>query len=157
MDSSPESAKFEDILNRFGQLVYPNKGTSMMPLLRQGRDLMVIDKKGSEPCKKYDAVLFRRPTETGTDAYVLHRILRVNTDGTYWIVGDNCRTGDIVRDEQILGILSAVVRGGKTIPVTNRGYRAYVALWCGCYPLRFAAIHAKQLGGSCLRRMNLRK
>ncbi len=38
-----ENFRFEEILDRFGQLVYPNKGVSMMPLLRQDRDLMVID------------------------------------------------------------------------------------------------------------------
>ena len=105
-----ETTTFEEILDRCGKLVYPNKGISMKPLLRQGRDLMVIERKGPEPCRKYDAVLFKRPSFRGPDAYVLHRILRVNDDGSYWIVGDNCFTGDTVREEQILGILSAVVR-----------------------------------------------
>ena len=53
-----ETTTFEEILDRFGKLVYPNKGVSMKPLLRQGRDLMVIERKGPEPCRKYDAVLF---------------------------------------------------------------------------------------------------
>ena len=157
MSKESETLRFEDVLDRMGQLVYPNKGVSMMPLLRQGRDLMVVDKKGPSACRQYDAVLFKRPTASGPDAYVLHRILRVNEDGTYWIVGDNCCTGDTVREEQILGILSAVIRDGKTIPVTNWAYRAYVALWCGCYPLRFAVIRARHFGGKCLRRLHLRK
>ncbi len=55
-----EKLTFEELLERDGQIAYTNKGVSMMPLLRQGRDLMVIDKKGPEPCKKYDAVLFKR-------------------------------------------------------------------------------------------------
>jgi len=150
--------RFEDVLDRYGKLVYPNKGVSMMPLLRQGRDLMVIERKGKAPCKKYDAVLFKRPTANGPDAYVLHRILRVNKDGSYWIVGDNCCTGDIVREEQILGILSAVVRDGKkTVPVTAPLYRAYVSLWCEHYPIRFAVIRARQFGGKCLRRLKKRR
>ena len=100
-----ETVKFEDILTRYGKLIYPNKGVSMKPLLRQGRDLMVIERKGPEPCKKYDAVLFRRPSVRGPDDYVLHRILRINDDGSYWIVGDNCFTGDIVREDRGIGIL----------------------------------------------------
>lgn len=149
-----ETTKFEDILARYGKLVYPNKGISMKPLLRQGRDLMVIERKGPEPCKKYDAVLFKRPRTGGPDDYVLHRILRINDDGSYWIVGDNCFTGDIVREDQILGTLSAVVRDGKkTIPVTAPGYRAYVALWCDFYPLRFALIRLKRFGGRCLKKL----
>ena len=149
-----ETVKFEDILTRYGKLIYPNKGVSMKPLLRQGRDLMVIERKGPEPCKKYDAVLFRRPSVRGPDDYVLHRLLRINDDGSYWIVGDNCFTGDIVREDQILGTLSAVVRDGKkTVPVTSPAYRAYVALWCDFYPLRFALIRLKRFGGRCLRKL----
>ena len=151
-----EETRFEELLERYGQLVYPNRGVSMMPLLRQGRDLMVIDKKGPEPCRKYDAVLFKRTAPGEPDAYVLHRILRVNGDGTYWIVGDNCWKGETVREDQILGILRAVKRDGKEIPVTDPAYRAYVGLWCGCLPLRFAALRAKHFAGDCLRKMHLR-
>ena len=152
-----ENFRFEEILDRFGQLVYPNKGVSMMPLLRQDRDLMVIDRKGAEPCRRHDAVLFKRGAPGGPGAYVLHRILRVNGDGTYWIVGDNCTRGETVREEQILGILQAVIRDGKRIPVTDPLYRAYVHLWCDAWPLRFAALSAKHLAGSVLRKLHLRK
>ena len=153
-----EKTTFEELLEKTGVIVYTNKGVSMMPLLRQDRDLMVIERKGSERCKKYDAVLFRRPGSQGV--YVLHRILRVNDDGTYWIVGDNCVTGETVREENVLGILTAVVRDGKNIPVTGRGYRAYVHLWCDCYPLRFGILRARNLAARCvsggMRRLGLR-
>ena len=152
-----EEARFEDILARFGQLVYPSKGVSMMPLLRQDRDLMVIDRKGAEPCRRHDAVLFKRSLPGRPDAYVLHRVLRVNGDGTYWIVGDNCFSGETVREEQILGVLAAVVRDGKRISVTDPGYRAYVHLWCDAWPLRFAALRTKHLAGRVLRKLGLRK
>ena len=36
---------FENILDRDGILVYKTKGVSMRPLLRQDRDLVVIEKK----------------------------------------------------------------------------------------------------------------
>ena len=148
-----ETVKFEDILTRYGKLIYPNKGVSMKPLLRQGRDLMVIERKGPEPCKKYDAVLFRRPSVRGPDDYVLHRILRINKDGSYWIVGDNCCTGETVREAQILGVLSAVVRGGRQIPVTAPGYRLYVTLWCKPWPLRFAVLRVWHLCRRVLSRL----
>ena len=83
-------------LEQDGVIVHTNKGTSMMPLLRENRDLMVIRKRGAGRFHKYDAVLFRR--ENGE--YVLHRILRVNPD-SYWIVGDNCASGEIVGEEQV--------------------------------------------------------
>ena len=123
-------SSFEEELERSGTLVFTNKGRSMLPLLRQNRDLMVIEKKGPERCKKYDAVLFKRGGR-----YVMHRILRVR-EQDYYIVGDNCRKGEYVRDGQILGILKQVVRDGKTIDVEDPAYRRYVHLWCDLYPLR---------------------
>ena len=112
-------------------LVHTNKGTSMMPLLRENRDLMVIRKRGAGRFHKYDAVLFVR--DNGD--YVLHRILRVNPD-SYWIVGDNCVSGETVREEQVIGILTEIVRDGRTINVTDKGYRLFVRLWCALFPLR---------------------
>ena len=123
-------SSFEEELERSGTLVFTNKGKSMLPLLRQNRDLMVIEKKGPERCKKYDAVLFKRG-----DKYVMHRILKVR-ERDYYIVGDNCRKGEYVRDEQILGVLKQVVRDGKTVEVDDPAYQRYVHLWCDLFPLR---------------------
>ncbi|MBQ3724083.1 MAG: S24/S26 family peptidase [Oscillospiraceae bacterium] len=127
---------FEALLARDGRLVYTNKGVSMMPLLRQDRDLMIIEKKGQERCRRFDAVLFRRPGINGRVAYVLHRIVKVNDDGTYYIVGDNCLTGETVREENVLGVLRGVVRDGRTVDSSSLGYRAYVWLWGGRPGLR---------------------
>ena len=44
---------FEDLLQQDGYLVYTNIGCSMMPLLRERRDVIEIRKKESERCKKY--------------------------------------------------------------------------------------------------------
>ena len=123
-------SSFEEELERTGTLVFTNKGKSMLPLLRQNRDLMVIEKKGPGRCKKYDAVLFKRGGR-----YVMHRILQVR-EQDYYIVGDNCRKGEYVRDEQILGILKQVVRDGRTIDVGDPAYQRYVHLWCDLFPLR---------------------
>jgi hypothetical protein len=118
-------------LDSHGVIMRPNKGVSMMPLLRENRDVMVIRKREAERLRKYDAVLFVRDN----GEYVLHRILKVNPD-SYWIVGDNCISGEIVREEQVIGILTEIVRDGKTIHVTDRGYLAFVHIWCALFPLR---------------------
>lgn len=120
-------------LNRFGVVVHTNKGISMMPLLRENRDLMVIRKRGAGCFHKYDAVLFQRYN----GEYVLHRIIRVDLD-SYWIVGDNCISGEEVREEQILGVLDEIVRDGKTIKVTDKGYVLFVRFWWAIYPIRVA-------------------
>ena len=148
-----ERLTFEELLKRDGSLAYTNKGNSMMPLLREDRDVMVISKKGSERCRKLDAVLFKRPNVTGRGEYVLHRILKVGDDGTYWIVGDNCYCGETVKEENVLGILTAVVRNGKTISVNNRGYRLYVNTWCRWYHLRFFILRLIHFFKRCIRKI----
>lgn len=122
---------FEEQLQNKGRIIYTNKGVSMWPLLRQDRDLMVIERKEEGCLKKYDAVLFKRKN----GQYVLHRILKIKAED-YLIVGDNCFQKEYVKEEQILGVLKAVVRNGKTILVTNKWYLLYVHIWCDFFPLR---------------------
>lgn len=130
-----EKTTFEAVLNTKGVLVFTNVGTSMMPLLRQGRDLMVIQKKQPGRCKKLDVVLYKRRSD---NHYILHRILKVR-EHDYVIAGDNNSFLEYgITDEDILGILTAVVRDGKQISVTDPDYLRYVHLWCDLWPLRIA-------------------
>ena len=137
---------FEELLERDGHLAYTNKGTSMMPLLREGKDIMIIEKK--EQFHKLDAVLFKRPNVSGRGAYVLHRILRIypkdeSGNRFYWIVGDNCVSGEMVEHKQILGVLTAVIRDGKKIDMASFRNQLYVNTWCRWYKLRFLLLRVK--------------
>lgn len=134
----PESVSFEEELARNGKIAYTNVGVSMRPLIREGRDVMLIEAPISKGFCRWDTVLFRRPGVIGRGAYVLHRILKVLPDGTYWIVGDNCISGEIVSEKDILGTLTQVNRDGKkTIYISDFSYKLYVLFWCKPYHLRF--------------------
>lgn len=142
------NSTFELELEKTGQLIYCNKGVSMRPLIRQGKDLMVI-KKVTEPPKKYDAILYKRQN----GQYVLHRILKVKNQG-YVLCGDNMYTLEHdVKPEQVLGILTAVIRGGKEIPVTNKFYKLYVHLWCDFFIIRAPIIYLRNLLVAVLRKL----
>lgn len=120
-----------EYLDKTGYFIYTNVGFSMLPLLRQRRDIIEIKKKGPGRCKKYDVVLYKRG-----EMYILHRILKVRLSG-YIIAGDNNTFVDPdVTDEMILGIMTRVIRNGKDICMDNPWYRFYVHLWCDCWPLR---------------------
>ena len=122
---------FEEILARDGQLVYTNVGDSMLPLIRQGRDLLVIKPKTGR-LKKYDIPLYRRDS----GQYVLHRILKVRPDD-YVICGDNRWSREYgITDRHIVGVLTAIIRDGKEIPMTDWRLRLYAHLWCDLFPLR---------------------
>ena len=110
----------DEELRKNGRIVFKNKGVSMMPLLRQDKDVMIIEAK-REGFKKGDAVLFRR-----REQYVMHRITKDLGNKTFYIIGDNCISGEIVKEEQIIGILTGVQRDGKLIQMTDKKYLRYV-------------------------------
>ena len=128
---------FASVIEESGRLAYTIRGVSMRPLLRQGKDVVVIEKP-KRHWKKYDTVLFLRRN----GQYVLHRILKV-MNGKCWIVGDNCISGEVIDDDQIIGIMTSVKRGRKTIQVTDWKYKFYVHLWCDAYPIRFILLRIK--------------
>lgn len=140
---------YEEELERCGKLIYTNVGDSMMPLLRQRRDLVIIEKRPEGRCKKYDVVLYRRPN----GQHVLHRILKVRQND-YVICGDNRRVREFgVPDEWIIGVLTGVVRDGKQISVTDRKYRLYTHLWCDFFWIRAALIWARNALGAIKKRI----
>ena len=123
---------FRDLLNEDGYFVYTNVGTSMLPLLRAGRDIIEIRKLGKGRCRQFDVVVYQRG-----DMYILHRILRVLPDG-YIIAGDhNTFLERDITDAQILGVMTRVIRDGKSVTPDNFWYKCYVYLWCAPYPVRF--------------------
>ena len=73
-----ETTSYEDILETKPFFVITPKGTSMLPLLRQGIDTIKVIKPTS-PFKKYDVILFKRKD----GSYVLHRIIKVKKNCAY--------------------------------------------------------------------------
>lgn len=128
-----EKKSYQEILEENGRLVYTVKGISMLPILRQHRDIVVIEKK---PYKIYDVVLFCRKEKNGEESLVLHRIVKRNSDGTYLIYGDNTYTGDVVENNDILGVMTSFIRNGKKINTTNIFYKLYVRFYGAPYRLR---------------------
>ena len=125
------SSSFEELLAAEGRLIYSNVGDSMLPLIRQGRDLVVIERPKGR-LRRFDVPLYRRDS----GQYVLHRVLRVR-EKDYVLCGDNrWRKETGVTDRHVIGVLTAVVRDGNELSVKDRRYRLYVLLWCGLFPLR---------------------
>lgn len=130
---------YEQQLAEKGQLIYTTVGFSMRPFLRSGEDMVLIERKPQARCRKYDAVLYRRPS----GKYVLHRIVKVR-EGDYVLCGDNCWDREPgVTDDQILGVLTAVIRKGQKIDVQQPKYRLAVRIWCALYPVRAVVIYTR--------------
>ncbi len=130
------NSSVERYLEENGELTYSNVGISMLPLLREGKDLFTVRKKDKiQRCRRYDVVLYRRPPKS----LVLHRIVEVR-ENDYVILGDNCMTKEYgITDDDIIGVMTAYVRNGRTHTVDEPGYRLYSRVWCAIAPMRIAA------------------
>ncbi len=151
-----EPITYEQELARNGKIIRTNVGVSMMPLLRQNRDVMIIERVEGR-LKRYDVPLYIR----ADGQYVLHRIIRVHKD-CYDIIGDNCVCIERgVKDSQIIGVLTGIIRDGRTITTDNFTYKLYYHLWCDFLYLRIGIIKFKnflrRIAASVKRRLFKKK
>mgnify|MGYP002519024226 CR=1 FL=1 len=108
------------------------KGNSMFPLLRNGKDVVILEKCQAESLKPMDVVLFRY-----RGGHVLHRILQ-RKGNNLLIQGD----GSIVAMEQctvddVVGKVTSVHRpSGKTVSVESWQWKLPSRLWRGLGCLR---------------------
>ena len=106
------------------------RGISMLPMLRQGMDTVVLSPL-PEKLKKYDLPLYQR--EDGK--YVLHRIVKVSD--TYTCIGDNqFELEPGVRYDQMIAVVTKFTRGEKEHCVTEPMYQLYCRVWHYSRPLR---------------------
>ena len=105
------------------EVTFSPYGTSMLPMLRQGRDTVTL-KAPSGRLSKYDLPLYRRDN----GQYVLHRVVRVGE--TYACMGDNQFVlEEGIREDQILAVCTAVTRKGRKRSVSALRWRIYAVLW----------------------------
>ena len=106
------------------------KGVSMLPMLREGQDSVELSPL-PEKLKKYDLPLYQRDN----GKYVLHRIIAVGEQ--YTCMGDNQFIPEPgLRQDQMIGVVTAFYRGNRKYDVRHGGYRFYCRIWHGSRPLR---------------------
>lgn len=106
------------------------KGISMLPMLRQKTDSVVLSPL-PEKLQKYDIPLYQRDN----GKYVLHRIIK--TGESYTCIGDNQFTEEPgIRREQMIAVVTEFYRGEKKHSVNELGYKIYCRFWHLSRPLR---------------------
>ena len=124
-----EVMKIEDVLAKEGKYVGPTVGVSMLPMLKQRRDTIVVLPK-MERLKPLDVALYRRGK-----AYVLHRVL-YPTDTGYIIRGDNCYSDEDIAEDAVIGVLTEFFRKDKHYYCTDEKYLKYVKRRLKTYKFR---------------------
>jgi hypothetical protein len=108
----------------------PFRGYSMLPMLRQGIDTVELAPL-PEKLSKYDLPVYQYPS----GKYVMHRIVKVEKNHCICL-GDNTYSYEVIRREQMLGIVSAFKRGTKRIEANAFSYRLYCRIWVAAFPAR---------------------
>lgn len=106
------------------------RGVSMLPMLRQGIDSVLLSPL-PEKLKKYDLPLYQRDD----GHYVLHRIVKAGE--SYTCIGDNqflLEQG--LRPDQMIALVTAFTRGDREISVNRFSYRFYCRFWHYSRPVR---------------------
>ena len=139
----------EEILSGGGEFrMYP-KGTSMLPLIRQGSDSVVLKRNTEKAAKRYDIAFYRRTN----GQFVLHRVMKIENNGSYTMCGDNQTALEKgITEEQIIGYVCVLYRGEKQVNFNSFAYKAYVRLYC-FMPLRKAVRLLKRVASTVIRRI----
>lgn len=123
----------ECCIKELGYAVVPITGTSMLPLLKEGRDRVELESSDRERLKKGDIVLYKKNDGT----LVLHRIIKVEDEGTFTLLGDHqIKNTEQVSREQIIAVAKGVFINGRYVNEKTRWYRIYKKIWLGNLTVR---------------------
>lgn len=121
----------EEVISSEGEFRLFPRGTSMLPLLRQGRDSVILV-RCERALKKRDIIFYKRPS----GQYVLHRIVKKPKGEDYVLCGDNQTLLEKgITQDMVIARVSAVYRGDKRTEEKALGRLIYEAFWC-CMPIR---------------------
>lgn len=86
-------------------------GSSMLPLIRQGKDEVVLERY-EKKAKRYDILFYRRKN----GQFVLHRVVKFDKNGGYIIRGDHQFEYEKgITDEDVIAIVKEIRRDGRSI------------------------------------------
>ncbi len=119
-----------EVIESGGEFRLWPRGTSMLPLLHEGRDSVML--VAPQECKKHDICLYRRQD----GSFVLHRLMKFTKEGAPVFCGDNqLYLEHGIPCENIIARVSTYYRGEKAVSVRSLKYRLYVFFHC-IMPLR---------------------
>ena len=103
--------------------LYPH-GTSMRPLLRQGRDSVCL-RRVEGPIQKGDILFYQRPD----GSYVLHRVTAVTLQALTMMGDNQVKPETGVSPDWVIGRVTRIFRDDKEVNSSGPGYRLYLGLW----------------------------
>ena len=110
----------KEVLASGGEFELYPKGTSMLPLIRERKDAVVL--VSPDKIEKDDIVFYQRDD----GKFVLHRVIKIKDD-IFTMCGDNqfvLEKG--IRKDQIFAKVKSIKRDGVTFDKDNKIYQKYI-------------------------------
>lgn len=128
---------------------YPH-GISMLPLIREDRDQVILSALPEKP-EKYQIILYKRKN----GAFVLHRIVGISKKGsqeTYTMRGDHQYQNEYgIAKEQMIGVVSWIVKAGKTVDAQHGFEYAKAVFWVNTVKVRQGLSFIRRCGSKVKR------
>ena len=139
-----QTGNIEQCLKELGFAIVPIRGTSMWPLLKEGKSQVQLVSGRTKQLKKGDIVLYRRKDGT----LVLHRIIKIVKKNTYLLCGDHqWKSEEQIREGQILAAAQGFFINGRYIDEKIWWYRLYKKIWNGNLTIRRCCLAFLRLTG----------
>ena len=113
-------------IKELGCALVPITGTSMLPLLEEGKALAEVEASDKKQLKKGDVVLYKKNDGT----LVLHRIIKTENGEFFTALGDHQFNNDErVNNNQIIAVACGFFIKGRYVNEKTRWYRLYKKIW----------------------------
>ena len=118
-------AEVEELIASGEQVTILVRGNSMRPLLRDGRDKVVLRRCTDADIRKGAVILFRH-----RGAHIMHRVVRVEGDVVIFAGDGNYKMQEVAMRKDVVAVVEAVVRpSGRRIECRGSRWRILSYLW----------------------------
>lgn len=130
---------FLEVANRIGEgerVRIRAKGNSMLPMIRDGKDEVILEKPNEQSFQKGRLLL----VQLSDERFVLHRVKKTN-DTHLLLQGDgNLSFVEACTPHDVIAEATTVIRNGNAIRIDNLRWKMYRYLWPHNYLLRRIAL-----------------
>ena len=138
----------EEVIESGGSCKLRVTGYSMTPTLRHLKDSVVLVSPQKRKPKKDEIVFIKRDS----GKHVLHRIRKIIDDNSFVMNGDAQQWTEVVRFDQVIGVVEAFYRDDKLISCDNKRYKISMKLWVICNPIRPLIFKSRSLIKTIIKR-----
>lgn len=117
-------AEVERLMGDGGEVTITIRGNSMQPMLRDGREKVVLRRYEGDELQRGDVMLFRY-----RGGYVLHRVVSIDGERIVFSGDGNYKLYEQATTKDIVARMVAYVKDGRRVECTDKEWLRYSRVW----------------------------